>query len=63
MFFNEDGTTFEKVLSPGDSIRMEKGQYHIHSNPFEEKSHTLFKAEGDITDIVDTLRKNFTRVG
>lgn len=61
--FNEDGTSFEKILNPGDSIRMEKGQYHIHSNPFDEKSHTLFKAEGDITEIMDVLRKNFTRVG
>lgn len=61
--FNEDGTSFEKVLTPGDSLRMEKGQYHIHSNPFEEKSHTLFKAEGDITEVMKVLRENFTRLG
>ncbi len=60
--FNEDGTSFEKVLKPGDSLRMEKGQYHIHSNPFDEKSHTLFKAEGDITEVMKVLREDFERV-
>lgn len=57
--FNEDGSSFEKILSPGDTLRMEKGQYHIHSNPFDEKSYTLFKAEGDITEVMKVLRETF----
>lgn len=60
--FSKDGTSFEKILSPGDSLRMEKGQYHIHSNPFDEKSYTLFKAEGDITEVMKVLRESFQRV-
>ncbi len=56
--FDLDGDgSFDKVLSHGDTIRMERGQYHIHANPFEEGSYTLFKAEGDITEIVAALRE------
>ncbi len=55
--------SFDKVLNPGDELRMEKGQFHIHANPFDEKSFTLFKAEGDITEVVKVLRDNFTRIG
>ncbi len=53
----------EKVLKVGDKLRMEKGQFHIHSNPFKETSYTLFKAEGDITEIMAILRENFERIG
>jgi len=49
-------------LKPGDSLHMEKGQWHIHANPNETASYTLFKAEGDITAILDNLRKTFTQV-
>lgn len=54
--------SFDKVLNPGDTLRMEKGQFHIHSNPFEDKSFTLFKAEGDITEVMKVLRDNFERI-
>lgn len=63
VFDLEDETSsFDKVLNPGDTIRMEKGQFHIHANPYDEKSLTLFKAEGDITEIVAVLRKTFQRI-
>ena len=54
--------SFDEVLSPGDILQMKKGQYHIHANPFDEKSFTLFKAEGDITDIMKVLRENFQKI-
>lgn len=60
VFDLEGDSSSEKVLQPGDTLRMEKGQYHIHANPFEEKSYTLFKAEGDITEVMKVLRENFT---
>lgn len=50
------------ALKPGDSLRMEKGQWHIHANPNAAASLTLFKAEGDITAVMDNLRKTFTQV-
>lgn len=49
-------------LRPGMAIRMKKGQWHIHANPFEEESVTLFKAEGDITEIVETMRHKYIHV-
>ncbi|HSX35128.1 MAG TPA: hypothetical protein VLF62_05810 [Candidatus Saccharimonadales bacterium] len=49
-------------LTPGTSLRMKKGQWHVHANPFPEPSTTQFKAEGDITEIVQTMRDNYTNV-
>lgn len=60
--FDDDGGSYEKILKNGDILHMEKGQFHIHSNPFDEKSYTLFKAEGDITEVMAVLRQNFTRI-
>jgi quercetin dioxygenase-like cupin family protein len=62
VFDGNDNPT-EHILEAGDTLRMEKGQYHIHSNPYSEPSYTLFKAEGDITEIMKVLRSNFTRLG
>ena len=63
VFDLEGDGSFDKVLCPGDELRMEKGQFHIHANPFNEKSYTLFKAEGDITEVMKVLRANFQRIG
>lgn len=49
-------------LHPHESLSMEKGQWHIHANPTDKLSFTLFKAEGDISAIVDNLRKTFKPV-
>ncbi|HCR81537.1 MAG: hypothetical protein UY13_C0002G0006 [Candidatus Pacebacteria bacterium GW2011_GWB1_47_8] len=51
-----------KALKVGDSLSMAKGVYHIHSNPFQEISVTFFKAEGDITKIMDNLRKALVKI-
>ncbi|MCL2038206.1 hypothetical protein FWG95_04390, partial [Candidatus Saccharibacteria bacterium] len=61
--FDENENMTERALGVGDTLRMKKGQWHIHSNPYEETSYTLFKAEGDITEIVKVLRENYTKVG
>lgn len=60
VFTSEDEST-EHILEVGDTLRMEKGQFHIHSNPFEETSYTLFKAEGDITEVMKVVRENFKK--
>lgn len=49
-------------LRPGTTLHMKKGQWHIHSNPFEEESVTFFKAQGDITKIVERIRQTFTLI-
>lgn len=56
--FDEKDVPTDYDLHVGEGIRMEKGQWHIHANPFEEVSATLFKAEGDITEIMHTLRSS-----
>lgn len=61
--FDENDHGTEHVLEVGDALRMKKGQYHIHANPYDEPSHTLFKAEGDITAIVKSVRETFEKVG
>lgn len=61
--FDGDGSVAEHTLDVGDRLRMKKGQYHIHSNPFSATSYTLFKAEGDITEIMKVLSEKFTRLG
>lgn len=52
----------EYILSQADYLRMEKGQWHIHANPYPEESVTLFKAVGDISSIVSVLRETFTEI-
>ena len=55
-FFEEDGNTKEVILNKGDSIDINPRKYHIHSNPYDEKSITFWKANGDITEIIDEIR-------
>jgi quercetin dioxygenase-like cupin family protein len=56
--FSDDEKITEKILQVGDSLDIEPNKYHIHTNPFEEKSITLWKASGDITEIIENIRKN-----
>jgi quercetin dioxygenase-like cupin family protein len=56
--FNEDNSIKEIILNEGDSIDIPTYKYHIHSNPFNETSITFWKANGDITEIIDNIRKS-----
>ena len=49
-------------LRPGTAIRLPKGQWHIHANPYEEESVTLFKAEGDATEMVQMMHHKYTKI-
>lgn len=60
--FDEDDAPTEHVLRIGDNLSIPKGQFHIHANPYNEPSVTLFKGVGDITAVVDILRQNATRI-
>lgn len=55
--FDENNERVDYELKAGEGIRMPEGQWHIHGNPYNEISVTLFKAEGDITEIMNTLRQ------
>ena len=56
--FGDDESIEEVVLNEGDSIDIPPEKYHIHSNPFEENSLTFWKASGDITEIIETIRNS-----
>ncbi len=60
--FTEDDSYSETILNVGDSIQIPKGIYHIHANPNNEVSLTLFKADGDITMIMENLRNDFKKI-
>ena len=49
-------------LNVNDTLVMNRGRWHIHANPSDEISITLFKLVGDITDIMNTLRKTSVEV-
>lgn len=60
--FEENDKGSEHILEVSDTLSMLKKQYHIHSNPYKTTSCTLFKAEGDITQIVEAVRNSFIKI-
>ncbi len=48
----------EVILKEGEAINIKSNRFHIHSNPFNEVSITFWKASGDITKIINSIRKN-----
>lgn len=56
--FEDDGSFKEVVLNEGDSIDIPPLKYHIHSNPYDDDSITFWKANGDITEIINKIRKD-----
>lgn len=56
--YDENGKTKEVTLKEGDSLDIPPHKYHIHSNPENTPSLTFWKATGDITGIIDKIRKN-----
>jgi len=56
--FEQDGKPKEVTLKEGDTLDIPPHKYHIHSNPGTTTSITFWKASGDITGIIDKIRKN-----
>ena len=56
--FGKDGSVKEVVLNEGDSLDIPPGNQHIHANPYDEVSLTLWKASGDIIEILDKIRQS-----
>jgi len=58
-----DEKNFEEIsMDPGAYIQIPQAQYHIHSNPTDQESVTLFRAEGDITKVMESIRKYFNEI-
>ena len=45
-------------LNKNKMIKIPAKQYHIHSNPMNKKSITLWKFNGNITKIITEIKKN-----
>jgi len=56
--FQEDGTIKEITLEEGQSMDIPPLTFHTHSNPFENNSITFWKASGDITEIIESIRSS-----
>ena len=57
LYTGESTETIE--LKEGDKLDIKPGQYHVHSNKDNsESSITLWKFDGDITSIINDIRKN-----
>lgn len=58
-----DGKRLAKsiTLKEGEKLEIAANQFHIHSNPTNHKSITLWKFEGDITKVIDSIRSEFGR--
>jgi len=57
MKIEKNGETREIVLNEGESLDIEPGTIHMHTNPFDEESLTFWKANGDIRDIIEAIRE------
>ena len=58
----DDKNIREVTLREGESLEIPPKQYHIHSNPTDDKSITMWKAEGDITHIIEEIRRTFRKI-
>ena len=56
--FNDESIEKEITLNKGDTIDIKPETYHIHSNPFNEKSIILWEFIGDITNIINEIQVN-----
>ena len=52
----------EVVLKEGESLVIPANRFHIHSNPNNEKSITLWKFEGNVVEIIENIREGFERI-
>jgi len=59
-----DGENIGEVIlaEGGKPLEIPPKQYHIHSNPTDDKSITMWKAEGDITHIIEEIRRTFRKI-
>lgn len=58
MFRGED-LVKRVVLKERERLVILANQDHIHSNPTEERSITLWKFEGNVVDIIESIRQSY----
>jgi quercetin dioxygenase-like cupin family protein len=60
--FDGDRRLKKVVLSEGEKLVIPAHQFHIHSNPTDRKSITLWKFEGNIVDVIENIRNSFEKI-
>lgn len=50
------------ILKENEKVSIPANQYHVHSNPTDEKSITLWQFEGDILEVIENIRKKFKKL-
>ena len=56
--FNEENLVQEVTLRENDTLIIPANQFHIHTNPTDGVSVTMWKFEGDITQVIREIRNN-----
>ncbi len=57
ILYNNEVVEKKVVLRRGDSLKIPANQFHQHTNPTNKASLTSWRFDGDITDIINKLRK------
>jgi mannose-6-phosphate isomerase-like protein (cupin superfamily) len=59
-----DGEVFIKeiTLYENETLTIPANQFHIHSNPTEEISVTMWKFEGDISEVIKKIREENEKI-
>ena len=60
--FQKDKIAQEVRLTEGKKLEIPANVFHMHSNPTNEKSITLWKFEGNIVDVIENIRNNSKRI-
>ncbi|KKQ94443.1 MAG: hypothetical protein UT66_C0017G0006 [candidate division CPR2 bacterium GW2011_GWC1_39_9] len=58
VLFDENDGPKEVVLNEGDEIEIPPKQFHIHANRGSKPAVTMWKAKGNIIDILNAIRES-----
>ncbi len=57
ILFDKNGTSEEIIINEGDELEIPAGKYHIHANQTPDACVQMWKAKGDIREILNGIRK------
>lgn len=60
--FSEDKIEKEINLKKGERLVIPKNQFHVHFNPYKEKSITSWKFEGDIISVIEGIKNTSRKI-
>lgn len=60
--FDDNELSTEVMLNENDALTIPAHQFHIHANPSGHISMTLWKFEGDVTNVMEGIRNNNQKI-